>query len=287
MDNNSSAPLAGKVAIVTGASRGIGTAIAEKLASRGADVVMSYNSPSSAETAATLARNFQEKYKIRVLPVQANLSEENGPRQLVSKAKEFFTGEAAEEFKISIVVNNAGLAIQGAVGGIGIDDFLSQYRLNVWGPLDLMQAALPYLPHDRSARIVNVSSTSSSIGPFQQSVYGGTKAALESMTRTWARELSDRGTVNAVNPGPVLTEMMQSTSQEFKAQLGPMVEMTPLAGFRREIDGEKLIDEWKAMRGRPAYAEEIAGVVAMLCSADSGWCTGSVICANGGLKFTS
>lgn len=66
-----------------------------------------------------------------------------------------------------------------------------------------MQAALPYLPHDRSGRIVNMSSVSSSLGFIAQSVYGGTKAALEAMTRTWSRELAERATVNAVNPGPV------------------------------------------------------------------------------------
>ena len=70
------------------------------------------------------------------------------------------------------------------------------------GPLLLTQAAVPYLPTDRSGRIINVSSVSSRLGIAGQSVYGGTKAALEAMTRSWSRELADRATVNAVNPGP-------------------------------------------------------------------------------------
>lgn len=78
--------------------------------------------------------------------------------------------------------------------------------MNVLGPLLLVQAALSYLPNDRSGRIVNLSSVSSSLGFANQTVYGGTKSALEAMTRTWSRELAERCTVNSVNPGPVATE---------------------------------------------------------------------------------
>jgi NAD(P)-dependent dehydrogenase (short-subunit alcohol dehydrogenase family) len=74
-----------------------------------------------------------------------------------------------------------------------------------------MKAAMPYLPTDRSGRIVNVSSVSSTMGFVGQSVYGGTKAALDSMTRTWARELAERATVNSVNPGPVATDMVSES----------------------------------------------------------------------------
>jgi NAD(P)-dependent dehydrogenase (short-subunit alcohol dehydrogenase family) len=101
------------------------------------------------------------------------------------------------------------------------------YRTNVLGPLLLMQAALPFLPHDRTARIVNVSSISSTEGFVGQSVYGGSKAALEAMTRTWARELASRGTVNAINPGPVKTDMWDKMPDEHKSGLKPWVMHTP------------------------------------------------------------
>lgn len=81
------------------------------------------------------------------------------------------------------------------------------YSVNVRGPLLLVHYVLPYLAQDRCSRIINVSSVSSTLGLEAQSIYGGTKAALEAMTRTWARELKDYGTVNSVNPGPVETDM--------------------------------------------------------------------------------
>ena len=149
-----------------------------------------------------------------------------------------------------------------------------------------MQAATPYLPTDRSGRVVNVSSVSASIGLIGQTVYGGSKAALEAMTRTWARELAENCTVNSINPGPVATDMYESTSAEFQAQLRPWIQNTPLMKAREGVDEDKYVQAAEKAGGRPGYDYEIAGVVAMLCSEDSAWCTGSVICANGGAKFS-
>jgi 3-oxoacyl-[acyl-carrier protein] reductase len=159
------------------------------------------------------------------------------------------------------------------------------YRTNVLGPLLLMQAALPFLPHDRTARIVNVSSISSTEGFVGQSVYGGSKAALEAMTRTWARELASRGTVNAINPGPVKTDMWDKMPDEHKSGLKPWVMHTPMAAVRYEVDEKSVVEESRFVGGRPAYAKEIASIVGMLCSNDSAWCTGQVICANGGMRM--
>jgi 3-oxoacyl-[acyl-carrier protein] reductase len=166
-----------------------------------------------------------------------------------------------------------------------IEDYEWQYRVNVLGPLLLMQAALPYLPHDRTGRIVNVSSVSSSEGFVGQSVYGGTKAALEAMTRTWARELAERATVNAINPGPVATDMWGTTTPEFKKALKPFIMQTPGSAIRPEIDDAEFVKDAENAGGRPAYLEEIAGVVGMLCTPDSVWCTGQVVCANGGMRM--
>ncbi|KAL9035553.1 MAG: hypothetical protein Q9180_004804, partial [Flavoplaca navasiana] len=117
-------------------------------------------------------------------------------------------------------------------------------------------------------------------------VYGGTKAALEHMTRTWSRELAERATVNAVNPGPVATDMYSSTGADFQQQMKPFIQNAPLMRERDGVDPKQFVDDAEKAGGRPGYDHEIAGVVAMLCSEDAAWCTGSVICANGGFKFS-
>jgi NAD(P)-dependent dehydrogenase (short-subunit alcohol dehydrogenase family) len=147
----------------------------------------------------------------------------------------------------------------------------------------VVQAAQPYLPQDRSGRIVNISSVSSSTGFVGQSVYGGTKAAVEAMTRTWARELAENCTVNAVNPGPVEGPMYASNSAEFLEGIHGWVLHTPLMRAREGVDSEEEVREWKASGGRLARFGEIAGIVGMLCGSEAGWCTGQVVSANGGM----
>lgn len=159
------------------------------------------------------------------------------------------------------------------------------YRINVLGPLLLIQAVLPYLPSDRSGRVVNLSSISSTEGFVGQSVCGGTKAALEAMTRTWARELAERCTVNAINPGPVKTDMWDRMPPEHRGGLRPWTSHSPLAAVREGVDDEDLVRGADFVGGRPAYAHEVAGIIGMLCSEDSAWCTGQVICANGGMRM--
>lgn len=227
-------------------------------------------------------------YNAEIVTVQADLSVPDGPNTLVSRVKDRFDDSSKGSFVISIIVNNAGVAKMQPLGSITMEaDILPQYKVNVFAPLLLVQAAMPYLPQDRSGRIINISSTSSANGCAAQSVYGATKAALEAMTRTWARELSERATVNAVNPGPVMTEMFQGTTDEFRRELGAMTEMTPLARIREHVDGEQMVKDWAPMRGRPAYPAEVASIVSMLCGPEADWCTGSVVCANGGMQFTS
>lgn len=189
------------------------------------------------------------------------------------------------KFQIDIIINNAGISENMPLEEVSSQSFQLQYSVNVLGPILLLQAALPFLPKDRSGRIVNVSSVSSSLGFHGQTVYGGTKAALESMTRTWSRELAERATINAVNPGPVATDMYDATGPEFQRQMKPFIQSAPLQRVREGIDDERFIRDADSAGGRPAYDHEIAGVVAMLCSEDSAWCTGSVVNCNGGLKF--
>ncbi|KAI1081274.1 short-chain dehydrogenase [Whalleya microplaca] len=274
--------LEGKLAIITGASRGIGEAIAEKLASYGANVVLGYTSPSSEAPTQELARKLSSTHNVQTLVVQADLGQVSGPEQLIAAAKAGMTKEG-KPFQIDILINNAGVAHNNPLPDVTTEQFETSYRTNVLGPLLLTQASQPYLPHDRSGRIVNLSSVSSSTGFIEQSVYGGTKAALEAMTRTWARELAERATVNAVNPGPVLTSMYASNTPEFKREIKGWIEHAPLMRARPGVDAEEVVEDAKTSGGRPAYVGEVAGIVAMLCSEDAGWCTGQVVCANGGM----
>ncbi|KAF4334429.1 3-oxoacyl [Fusarium beomiforme] len=269
-------PLSGKLAIVTGASRGIGLAITKALAARGANLVLAYTSASSADSTAKLASELSSKHSIKAVPVQADLGTVSGPASLISQAADAFN-----PLRIDILVNNAGVALNDKVPDIKPEDFTTSYNVNVLGPLLLMQAAHPYLPTDRSGRVINLSSVSASLGFVGQSVYGGTKAALEAMTRTWAREFSERATVNAINPGPVRSEMYSRNSDEFKRLIKPFIQNAPLMAARPGIDDPEVVEEAKTAGGRAGEADEIAGIVAMLASPESAWCTGQVICANG------
>ncbi|KAI8633944.1 short-chain dehydrogenase [Xylariaceae sp. FL1651] len=276
--------LEGKLAIVTGASRGIGEAIAAKLASYGANVVLGYTSSSSKSKAESLSKDLESKHNVKTLIVQADLGTVEGPKSFVEAVKDSIALRKPDgSFQIDILINNAGVAHNNLLPAVTPEQFDTSYRVNVLGPLLLTQAVEPYLPRDRSGRIVNLSSVSSSTGFIEQSVYGGTKAALEAMTRTWSRELSERCTVNAINPGPVLTEMYAGNTPEFIREIKPWIEHTPLMRVRPGIDSLDVVEDAKTSGGRPAYVDEIAGIVAMLVSEDAAWCTGQVVCANGGM----
>ena len=211
--------LQGKIAIVTGASRGIGAATCENLARKGCNLIMNYTSDSSSEKTEKLAQELQKKFGIQCLSVQADMGTENGPAHIVNIALNHFAHPKTRKLQIDIVINNAGIGGKAKIEDCTAEEFAKFYNVNVRGPMLLIKAVLPYLPHDRSGRIVNLSSVSASLGFHEDAIYGGTKAALEAMTRTWARELSERATVNAVNPGPVATDMYAGTSKEFQQNM--------------------------------------------------------------------
>ena len=265
---------------------GIGVEVARNLASKGANLVLSYTSDSSAQTADDLASELQAEYGIKAITVQANMGSETGPKHVVEVANNNFKHPKTGKFQLDIIINNAGVAGNSYVENVDVDDFARQFNVNVRGPLLLMQAAAPYLPHDRSGRIVSMSSVSASLGYKGQSIYGATKAALEAMTRSWAREFSERATANTVNPGPVATDMYWGNDEKFIAANRPFLEITPLAATRKGIDEERIYEASQNAGGRPGYSEEVAGVVGMLCLPEAGWTTGSVISANGGMKFS-
>jgi 3-oxoacyl-[acyl-carrier protein] reductase len=225
-----------------------------------------------------------KRYEVRCEVFQADLSTDEGPNSFIAEVKAKCSTSDGH-FQIDILVNNAGMVHTALLGEITVQDFYKVYRINALSPLLVMQAVLPYLPHDRSGRVVNVSSVSSQTGFPDQSIYGGSKAALESCTRSWARQLSERATVNAINPGPVKTEMWGGLTDVFVENMYPYIKLTPTMAIRDD-DSEETKKEGKALGGRPAEATEIAGIIAMLVSADSAWCTGQIICANGGMRMS-
>ncbi|KAK4463397.1 hypothetical protein QBC42DRAFT_265864 [Cladorrhinum samala] len=273
-------PLKGKVAIVTGSSRGIGAAIAENLGSKGASLILNCTSSSSLAQAQQLAEKLGTAYRLRAAAVQADIGTPEGVKEIISLAQAKFS-DADGKLQIDIIINNAGIADNAPLPEITINQFESTYRVNVLGPLLLVQAAQPYLPKDRSGRIVNISSVSSSCGFVGQSVYGGSKAAIEAMTRTWSRELAENCTVNAVNPGPVEGPMYASNSPAFLENIEGWIKHTPLMKEREGLDGPH--DEVMPAGTRGATTREIAGIVGMLCGEEAAWCTGQVVCANGGM----
>ena len=247
--------LEGKVALVTGAGRGIGAAIIERLAADGASVAVNY--AKSKEDAEALAER-----------VRANGGQAKAIRADISSPSEAkaFVDAAIKEFgRLDILVNSAGKFHIGPIGTFDEADVRSQFALNVDGPIFATQAAAAYFSSD-GGRVINVSSIIATRPVPGLSVYSATKAALDALTRVWAAELGPRGiTVNAVAPGVVDTAMLrEATTVMGEAAVQAMVARTTL--------------------GRIGTPSDIADVVAFLASADARWITGQVVEASGGLN---
>ncbi|KAF1969112.1 short chain dehydrogenase, partial [Bimuria novae-zelandiae CBS 107.79] len=274
----------GKLAIVTGASRSFGAVCAEHFASRGANVVIVYATDESTPKAQALARSFEEKYNVKALPVKADLSKPEAPQHMVDSAKAHFA-DASGRFQIDIIVNNAATVNAQGIDQLDLELFDATFNVNCKAPALLVKAAFPYLPTDRSGRIVNISSATTTWGVWWQTSYAGTKGALEAMTRVWARELAERCTVNAVAPGPMDTGLYSGLPDEPREALRPLNLLTPLAKARPGIDSPEVLELAKSIGGRPGYLEEVAGIVGVVCLPESGWMTGNLLGANGGGAF--
>lgn len=222
------------------------------------------------------------------MPVRADISSREGCDKIIAVAKEEFPDNknpATGTLQIDIIVHNAATLYLGPVESVKEEDFHHIYSVNVLGPILLTGACKPYLPHDRSGRIVVMSSINPKVGTENTTLYAGTKGALEAMMRVWCRELAERATVNAINPGPVMTAMYLTAPEEVKVGLALWNPLTPLVPVR-ETDSDEVKELGRRLGGRPAYPEEIAGLVASICGPEFGWCTGSMISANGGLSFS-
>lgn len=244
--------LEGKVAIVTGASRGIGETLAYDLASRGANVAITFTSDRSKSSVEALESKIRGETKAKTVAIQADLAEPASATKIVDETVKAFG-------HIDIVVNNAGVALVKELGKIEVADFEHVYAVNVRAPLLVVQAALPHLR--RPGRIINISSVGARTAFQGTGVYASSKAALEGLTRSMALELGmDGTTVNAVNPGPVQSDMLDQISREI---VDPQLAATPL-------------------QKRAGTTQEIAGIVAFLAEERSSWVTGQCISASGG-----
>ena len=243
--------LSGKSAVVTGGSRGLGRAIALRLARQGADVAFSYrgNEVAADETASGIEEAGRE-----ALAVQADVTDPPAAEALVKAALEAFG-------KVDILVNNAGITRDDLIMRMSLDAWREVLETNLFGAFYTIKAATRPMLKARGGRIVNITSVSGQAGQTGQANYSAAKAGLIGLTKATARELASRGiTCNAVAPGFVLTELTQGLPDALKAEL---TARTPL--------------------GRFGTAEEIADAVAFLASDEAAFITGQVLAVDGGL----
>lgn len=242
------ASLTGKVAIVTGASRGIGRAIAQRLATDGASVVINY--AHSADQAQEVVSTIEAEGG-KALAVQADMSQVADIRRLFQETIDKFD-------KLDILVNNAGIAMYKPLAEATEEDFDSTFALNAKGTFFALQEAARRMTDN--GRIVSISTGGTAMGSPGGSFYTGSKAAVEQFSKALAKEIGDRGiTVNVVSPGFTDTEMLAENPQ-FK-EMG--AKMSPL--------------------GRLGQPEDIADVVAFVVSEQGRWITGQNIEAGGGV----
>lgn len=250
--------LASKIALVTGASRGIGRAIALRLGGDGALVAVHYNN-NRAEADSCVAAI--EAAGGTAFAIAADLAEPAGPEQLFAAFDTALRGRGTA-VRLDILVNNAGIAGRQAIDVVTEAEFDRLVAINLRAPFFLIQRALPRLAE--GGRIVNVTSTAARIGYAETPVYAATKAALQSLTLSTAKRLGARGiTVNAVAPGATRTD---------------------LNALARDPESARLIAA-ETILGRVGEPDDIAAVVAFLVSDAARWITGQVIEASGGLRL--
>ena len=243
--------LSGKTAVVTGGSRGIGRAIALRLAEQGADVCISYkgNVVAAEEVVAAI-----EALGRTGAAVQSDVAEMDAAKALIDAALETLG-------RIDILVNNAGITRDDLIMRMKPEDWTDVIDTNLSGTFWTIKAATRPMMKARAGHIINITSVSGQAGQMGQANYSSAKAGIIGLTKATARELASRGiTCNAVAPGFVLTELTQDLDPKL---LDGIKEATPLGRF-----------------GSP---EEIANAVAFLASDDAAYITGQVLAVDGGL----
>jgi len=246
--------LQGKVAVVTGASKGIGAAIAKGLAAAGAAVVVNY--ASSREGADRVVANIT-KAGGKAIAVQGDVAKAADVERLFAEAKKTFG-------KLDVLVNNAGVYQFAPLEEVTEELFHRQFNTNVLGLLQASREAVKHFGAD-GGNIINISSVASQLGLPGSSVYAATKGAVDTITHVLSKELAAKKIrVNSINPGGVETEGTHAAGiigSDFEKQ---MVAQTPL--------------------GRLGQPEDIATIAVFLASEDSAWLTGEKLVASGGTR---
>lgn len=240
-----------KVALITGATRGIGKAIAIRLANAGFDIALNYRKENDD---LTNTKSEIEKAGVDYLPVQGDISSFEDCERI---AKEIF-----DKFgKIDVLVNNAGITKDMLLMRMKPKDFLSVVDVNLIGTFNMTRNVVPYMVKARSGKIVNISSVVGIEGNAGQTNYSASKAGIIGFTKSLARELGSRNIlVNAVAPGFIETDMTAVLSDSVRDEIAKKISLR-----------------------RMGSAEDVAGVVEFLCGEASSYVTGTVIPVTGGL----